>query len=259
MGPRETPRVLNPLWIIALFLGLSETTVGVAAAQSDGWVQGLLAVFAVVFPLLVSATFFAILWQRPEVLYAPGDFPQHVPVSTYVDGMRRRSWGSAETLQEVVGDTLRQVLPAALEGAAVPAQSPRIVADALDSARRVIEARTLVVDLSAFLHEPGARYHFVAADSSTVRDLLDSVFVELRQFVRPFSYGREWILVDRRTGERLTDLGSGWADRHGVEADERLLRDVGLAGRPELAAERLAVRPAWWRPSAGADQVPGGR
>jgi len=254
MGARETPRVLNPLWIIALFLGLSETTVGIAAAQSDGWVQGLLAVFAVVFPLLVSATFFAILWQRPEVLYAPGDFPQHVPIGDYVDGMRRRSWGNTETLQEVVGDTLREVLPAALEGAAVPAQSPRIVEDALVSARRSIAARTLMVDVSRIVDEPGTFVDFTAADSTTVRDFLNAVFFELRLNVGPHSYGREWVLVDRGTGERLTDLGSFWARRNGVEADERLLKDVGLLGRPDLVAERLGARGGRRGPAVTADR-----
>ncbi|MEU9240174.1 hypothetical protein [Streptomyces sp. NPDC048385] len=53
--------MLNPLWIISLFLGLSETTVGIAAALSNGWVQGALAVFAVTFPVLVSGAFFSIL------------------------------------------------------------------------------------------------------------------------------------------------------------------------------------------------------
>lgn len=99
LPPGQPPRVLNPLWIIALFLGLSETTVGIAAALSSGWVQGLLAVFAVAFPVLVSAVFFFILWQRPEVLYAPGDFPEHVSINTYVDGMRRRAAAGPDAIK----------------------------------------------------------------------------------------------------------------------------------------------------------------
>lgn len=52
-SPLSTPKVLDPLWIIPLFLGLSETTTGVAAILSTGWFQGF-SRSCCRFPLLVS-------------------------------------------------------------------------------------------------------------------------------------------------------------------------------------------------------------
>src|SRR5437763_11920522 len=80
-------RVLNPLWIISLFLAIAEITIGAVATQVHSWVQGLFAIFATAFPTGVAAVFFTILWKKPYVLYAPRDFPRHLDALDYVKAM----------------------------------------------------------------------------------------------------------------------------------------------------------------------------
>ncbi|MET9408660.1 hypothetical protein ABZX90_23260 [Streptomyces sp. NPDC002935] len=234
--PGHPPRVLNPLWIIALFLGLSETTVGIAAAQSSGWVQGLLAVFAVVFPVLVSTVFFLILWQRPEVLYAPGDFPEHVSIGTYVDGMRRRSTPDPDTIQVVVNDMLRTVLPPALDN---PSDPSNVLEETLDNAKRVLAERTLTVDVSAITEIPDDMFECTTFSTQTVSNFLDSLWGYISESVPPFRYGRDWILLDAGSKKRLGNLGSLWSERNGTEEDHRLLSGVGITPESRLIAIRL--------------------
>lgn len=72
---------ITPLWIVAAFLSLTEVTLGFAVTQVMGWIQASLAIFVMIFPLLVAAAFFGILWNRPWVFYAPSEYgnvdPKH--------------------------------------------------------------------------------------------------------------------------------------------------------------------------------------
>jgi hypothetical protein len=209
---RTLPRVLNPLWIISLFLGLSETTVGTVAALASGWVQGVLVAFAVTFPILVVGAFFTILWKRPEVLYAPGDFPEHVSVKTYVEGMRRGSERDVELLEEVVRDTLESVLPSFVSNMATPAQVTQLVNEAVASAREGIASRFLTIDLSSASSE-FFNFHaqFPLTEEGRVSDLLDRLWAILRDHVKPYTYGTHWVLIDRKSGHTFSDIGSQWA------------------------------------------------
>ena len=67
-------RRLTPLWIISLFLGLTEAVLGVAVVQVSGGIQIALTAFVIAFPLLIALAFFAILWSRPWVFYAPSEY-----------------------------------------------------------------------------------------------------------------------------------------------------------------------------------------
>jgi hypothetical protein len=49
----SAPRAPSPLWIIALFIALSEFMAGVAVIATSGRTQMVFAVFAVVFPAVV--------------------------------------------------------------------------------------------------------------------------------------------------------------------------------------------------------------
>ncbi|WP_146022209.1 hypothetical protein [Streptomyces sp. CB02959] len=238
-GASALPRVVNPLWIISLFLGLSETTAGVVAALASGWVQGALTLFAIVFPLLVSGAFFTVLWRKPEVLYAPGDFPEHVPVGTYVDGMRRGSRGQVELLEEVVRETLESVLPSFLSSKATPAEAMQLVNEAIESAHDGIASRVLTIDLSG-VDQSFLQAQFPLFEGATVSDFLDRLWAMLRDHVKPYTYGTHWVLIDRKGGHVLRDIGTQWAKNNlGSADDERLLKDVGIHANSDLAAVLL--------------------
>jgi len=231
------PRVLNPLWIISLFLGLSETTVGIAAGLASGWVQGTLAMFAVTFPVLVSGAFFSILWKKPEVLYAPGDFPEHVSVTAYVDGMRHGSVANTELLKAVVRDTLEDVIPAALSHTVTPAQVTQLLDQVVASAQEGIANRMLSVDLRA-VHTDFQDFwaQFPLAEGATVATFLDRLWANMRDHVQPFTYGTQWVLIDRKSSRIFHDIGTRWAQSHvGRSEDDRPLKDIGIHTGMDLA------------------------
>jgi len=83
-----SPRIANPLATISIFLTFCEITAGIAATQTAGGVHTLLAVFSVSFPVAISVGLFVLLWKKPEVLYAPGDYPAQTPIRDYVEAVR---------------------------------------------------------------------------------------------------------------------------------------------------------------------------
>lgn len=78
---------VTPLGIVATFVTLTETVLGLALTQVTGGVQVALTVFVIVFALLVAVAFFVILWFRPFVFYSPSEFGNVDPKS-FIDAMR---------------------------------------------------------------------------------------------------------------------------------------------------------------------------
>ncbi len=97
-------RPMTPLWIVSLFLTLTETVLGVAVTQTVGGVQVALTVFVLGFPLAVAAAFFLILWSRPWVFYSPGEYGD-TDVGRYVDALAQAKFSKATTrTADVSGD-----------------------------------------------------------------------------------------------------------------------------------------------------------
>ncbi len=81
------PSKLSPLWVISLFVSLTEVVTGIAVTQATNGIQIALTSFVILFPLLVASAFFIILWNRPYVFYPPNEFANGVDVSKYVEAM----------------------------------------------------------------------------------------------------------------------------------------------------------------------------
>jgi hypothetical protein len=77
----------TPLGIIATFLALTETVLGISLTRVSGYVQGALTGFVIVFPIMVAIGFFAILWNRAHVFYSPAEFGDTDPAE-YASAMR---------------------------------------------------------------------------------------------------------------------------------------------------------------------------
>ncbi len=71
----------TPLAIIAAFVTLTETVLGIGLTQVAGNIQVVLTIFVIIFPVYISTAFFYILWCRPYVFYSPAEFgatdPKH--------------------------------------------------------------------------------------------------------------------------------------------------------------------------------------
>ena len=99
---RSSQKQLTPLWVISLFVSLTEATLGIAAAKTDGGVQVALTAFVIVFPVLVAAAFFAVLWRKAYVFYPPSEYAQ-VDVQKYVEAFRGVSGSIVTKTSDVQG------------------------------------------------------------------------------------------------------------------------------------------------------------
>jgi hypothetical protein len=72
--PEAGKKQLTPLWVISIFVSLTEVVLGVAASKTTGNIQVALVGFVMVFPMFIAAAFFLCLWSRPWVFYPPSDY-----------------------------------------------------------------------------------------------------------------------------------------------------------------------------------------
>src|SRR5471032_1221373 len=79
----SAPTRPSPLWIISLFVSLTEVIFGFVAYNTSGAIQIALLVFAAGFGTLVAVAFFYVLWHRPVVFYSP-DYFGKMNVTEYV-------------------------------------------------------------------------------------------------------------------------------------------------------------------------------
>jgi hypothetical protein len=95
-GTISKERRLTPLWIISLFVGLTEAVLAAAVTQTTGGVQIALAGFVMFFPLLIATAFFTVLWNRPWVFYAPSEYGAIDPV-LFVETLAGAQFGRVTT------------------------------------------------------------------------------------------------------------------------------------------------------------------
>lgn len=85
----QNPRTkLTPLWIISLFVTLTETALSVSVTRTQGPIQVALTIFVIAYAIFVTGAFFFVLWYRPYVFYPPSEFTE-TKVSEYVDAFRQ--------------------------------------------------------------------------------------------------------------------------------------------------------------------------
>lgn len=180
-------------------------TIGVAAIQVTGWVQGLFAIFAVAFPILVLAAFFTVLWRRPETLYPPGEYTKETSVGDFAQAMHRVTVRQEETLESTVRDVAEQVARSERADNGTGNQS-KIVETAVREAKQRYRSQLLEVDLSSVDQELGKNPFTTSITSkTTVTDVLDLIYFAISDYVPPYAYGHDWVLIDTSTGKRLAD------------------------------------------------------
>ncbi|MEV6875521.1 hypothetical protein [Amycolatopsis sp. NPDC051128] len=180
----------------------------------------MLAIFSVVFPAAVATVFFLILWHDNKVLYAPREFGANTSVAEYAEAMSRNSRRSIDALESLLAESLEAVNGKLDALGATPTQRDEIVASVRSAARRPLE--------------------ILVNGNTTVKDLLNAVFFAVSPRVRPYTYGKEWILRDGPTGRLLKDIGTAWAKSHlKAHDDERPLSEIGIHGGDVLTAALL--------------------
>ncbi|WP_287879377.1 hypothetical protein [Aquitalea sp.] len=112
---------MTPLWVISLFLSLTEGVLGVGVIQTAGGIQIALASFVIIFPIAVAIAFFSILWFKPYVLYSPFEFGSAEDAATFIEAISR----DAKAIQ----DKANQVTEAAEEIEALRSELTNKVAE----------------------------------------------------------------------------------------------------------------------------------
>lgn len=243
-------RPITPLWVITLFVSLSETVTGIAVTQASGGIQVALTAFVIAFPILVATAFFVVLWNRPYVFYAPTEFGRATDVGLYVEAMQRRNATEARSYDQVQ-EAVRSAVSSpeilnqlkAVVGTHVDVAADRGLRQVLDrvaaAAVRNVEQRFIAVDTSPILGARGGVRRIPFNPEVTVFEFLDDLWFSFSGHVPAYSYGTSWVLKDMATGALIMDAGRTWARQHNQAEDTRSLADIGLGPGMRLQAVRL--------------------
>ena len=234
------PRVMNPLWIISLFLSLAEVVAGIAMTQAAGGVQVGLVIFVVAFPVAVAAAFFAVVWFRPHHLYAPMDYRSRVNPDEFARALsiQRRN---VEIMETSIRQSVENVVPALSKLGVTDEEARKLLAPVVDAPR----LSAVRIDFRAFARDLG-ELDFPVDDHTTVSEFLDTVWSSISDVthIPIFSFGEHWALRDLRSDQVFRDMGYNWARQNlGAESDYRRLTKVGILPGSELIA--IPLRPEW--------------
>jgi hypothetical protein len=225
----QAPSNPSPLWIIALFIALSEAMAGAAAIAVGGGAQLIFAIFAVGFPILVFSVFMWMLVKHPANWYPPWQYTADTPVASYASALNRRHQDEA-----MVYDKLETAAATAATAAAAEA-GPDAVGDRVRATiRDVVKSNTVTIDPSKLI--PHAEpFQIPVSPDTPVGDLLDSVYFAIRPAVKPFTYNKSWVLAEEGR-KPLVDIGTTWANTEGIARDERPLTEAGIKPGATLVA-----------------------
>jgi hypothetical protein len=245
MGSRlntsTAPAYPSPLWIIALFIALSEVTAGIAAIVTDGATRMIFAVFAVGFPILVLAVFLWLLIKYPANLYSPWQYTDEVGVDAYAGALSRQSRTASVVYSEAASEAVASAV--APIGQQDDASQQALRKQVVQTFEELVRGRSITIDRST-LHADAPILQIPVTDATTVSELLDAIYFEIAPVVEPFTYGKSWLLADW-DGNPLTEIGTAWAKwDSGAPRDRRPLGDAGIAPGSKL---RLVMLPSGHR------------
>jgi len=250
-------RGLTPLWVVSIFVSLTETVLGIGVIQTSGSIQIALTVFVITFAPLVALGFFLVLWFRPYVFYPPAEFAQ-VDVSTYVAAMRNSSLASGNRLYSQVEQAVRSVLSSQDtvltfkkyiedKDRLAPGNLNRMLQVVANEAVEEIRKVSFVtVDSTSLDKQRGTLSQIPYDQEITVDGFLDRVYFAINRnsaitdaILMPFTYQKSWVLRDRDSGIVFDNIGTKWSWQQGKQSDDRPLSEVGISAGMFLQAIRV--------------------
>jgi hypothetical protein len=101
-----------------------------------------------------------------------------------------------------------------------------------------VSGQSIRVDLTSFPGISKKKKTLHSPAQITVDAFLDKIYLEaLVGVVQRQTYGREWILVDGRSGRQFRNLGADWARSRGMAADNRSLIEAGIYAGMKVRVE----------------------
>ncbi len=104
---KEYRKVSNPLTIIAIFAGLAEVAGTTVLALLPESLQRIFMWFVIVFPVLLVALFFFVLWFKPKHFYAPSDYKDEKHFFDLMQGTKEIR-GLLDKTSEVIETTIEE-------------------------------------------------------------------------------------------------------------------------------------------------------
>jgi hypothetical protein len=186
----QPSKIINPLWIISIFFSFTEVALGYVVFNTTGGIQIALTCFVIGFPILVAAAFFALLWFRPEHLYAPKDFGSDESFLRSIADARKAGGGLLNLDSEIEkrisvnltsGKLVKQL--SSLQGN----QLREALKDAaVDITSEIREATSILISLKPITLEPGNLIFPVDA-FATFDELTDELYFALEDRVKPYT------------------------------------------------------------------------
>ncbi len=236
---KNKPSILTPLWVVSIFVSLTETMTGIGVIQTTGGVQISLTAFVILFPTAVASAFFLILWHRPYVLYSPGEYGHKGGVSEYVQAMQKKqaegqrvineineTFRNSLTSPELISEITKTVKEAGKN--ALEKELNDILRKAADQTAKSIESIFVTIDSTPLLSRDGTVWQQAYNPNQSVDDFLDLLWYSIADHVRAFTYGDSWVLKDTHSGKVFHILGSKYAEKNKLKYDKRSLSEVGI-------------------------------
>ena len=234
-GPYRKGLTNGPLYVIGLFLGITQAGLAYVSGETDGVTQALVLGYLALYTASVTALFFTILWRRNWILYPPSEYGNLKPQDfvSAMQGAEIRAKGLAEHVRQELDDAGSIGRKLTDVANAVPPNQRDTAAALVDEIRSAvvqrIEEAAIVVDPSP-LKGHGVPMCEIAYDPRMpVSKLVDHLWWRIQPFP-PYPYGTMWALRDTSSDKVLSDIGPAWAQKHGKGEDDRPISEVGIVG-----------------------------
>jgi hypothetical protein len=237
------PNNLNPLWIIFLFFSFTELVLGVVVFKTSDAIQVALTIFVIGFPLLVAIGFFALLWSRPQHLYAPKDYGSDESFLKGMEGSRTSREGLLN-MESIIQDKVNTLLTSdeivkrlsTLKGEQL---KDELKVTAANISNEIKETNFFTVSLQEI--SPSLKDLVLPVSGfADFNELTDEVYFAMDGAVEPFTYGTSWVLREKDTGKILrharmiTNVGAGK-----YVSDNRTLDEIGI--KPGMTLDVIPV------------------
>ncbi|WP_264051711.1 hypothetical protein [Methylobacterium flocculans] len=231
---------ITPLAIILSFVLLTEVVAMGGVLGTSGEPQLILTLFCVLFPPFIAVPFFSILYSRPIVFYAPGDFDKELKPADFAAAVAPKATARvADLMSDYIGTLEGRIANTISETEQLKdlisqqgSLNKKQIEEGIANISREITDGIKISDVTKFdLSEVGGKTISIPIDDNIpVSDVLDFLYFEINKVssVEVYTYSKAWVLENTKTSERLFDIGSFWAEKNGLREDNRLAKSVGL-------------------------------